>query len=71
MSNKRHRTDLRGRDDQSPEYWEEVLGRLGLGMSRGNTTHVVYVGGNAIVERIEGERRMTTGRVDPEGQSPQ
>lgn len=65
MAGKRSQADLRGVDKNSPEYWNEVLGREGLSMARGTSTHLVYVGESAVLERIEGERRTDDGRVGP------
>jgi hypothetical protein len=66
MSRKRKKTlDLRGKDPESPEYWEEILGREGLGMRTGIGSKLSYVGLGGVLERIEGEERTSSGRVDP------
>lgn len=65
MARKRKQADLRGVNPDSPAYWEEVLGRAGEGMSRGVSTHLVYVGEAAVLERIAGERNTDNGRVVP------
>lgn len=55
---KHRQIDLRGVDKNSPEYWEEVLARKGLSMSKGNTGEIVYVGDSAVLDRIAGEREL-------------
>lgn len=36
------RNDIESLDPTSPEYWEEVLKREGLGLQRGKTSKLVY-----------------------------
>ena len=60
MAKTRKRIDLRGVDKNSPEYWEEILGRDGFSMSKGTTTHLVYVGDSTDLAYI-------AGKVMPEG----
>lgn len=68
MAGTRKQLDLRGVDKTSPEYWEEVLGREGLSMTRGAGDHLVYVGDNATLERIAGERENgVVPRIHPNG----
>jgi hypothetical protein len=61
----RKSTDLRTVDKESQSYWEEVLARENLRMTRGNDTRLVYVGDGAAVERIHNEVISDMGRVEP------
>lgn len=60
----RKSTDLRGLNPDSPQYWEEVLARENLRMSRGNDTRLIYLEA-PVLERIEGVAAADTGRVVP------
>lgn len=45
MARKRERLNLRKLSKASPEYWEEILRREGLGESAGISKHLSYEGG--------------------------
>ncbi len=65
--NARKSVDLRGLDPTSPKYWEEVLRRENLGMSRGmmiGNKDIAYVGTASVVESID-NRQYDAGAVRP------
>jgi hypothetical protein len=63
MARKR-KADLRALDPTSALYWEEVLQRAGLPMSRGRNERMIYVGGASQVELVHGMHETDTGRVE-------
>jgi len=65
----KHTKDLRKIDDQSPEYWAEILRREGLSMESGRNAHLVYVGGSEVMTLIE-EENAAHGRVAPKDRAP-
>lgn len=67
--------DLRTLDRNSQEYWEEVLRREGLSMSRGSDHHLIHSGDGNDLEKIQSARaadELTGGgkKVDPAGRGP-
>jgi len=72
MGRKAKDIDLRGLDPESQEYWEEVLFRADLQMTRGqNTRRLSYIGGSAEVDRLHGFQTVNDGRVVPKGEKPE
>jgi hypothetical protein len=61
----RKRAKLRELDYQSQEYWEKLLTQEGLSMERGRNHKLDYVGTGAVLESMEGESRMDSGRIKP------
>ena len=53
------------REHFSQEYWDKLLLDYGLTMEKGRNEKILYVGGNAVLDRIAGEQEAHTGRVSP------
>ena len=52
--NQRKTTDLRTLDPNSQAYWEEVLARENLRVTRGTDARLIYVGSASNVEYVDG-----------------
>ena len=52
-STNRNRKDLRSLDEDSPEYWEEILRREGLSMSAGSDRRLIHVGSSRDLATVE------------------
>jgi hypothetical protein len=61
----RIREKLKGLKKDSQEYWNRLLTAEGCSMEAGRHPNLIYVGGGATLEGIEGEFRMKSGRVKP------
>lgn len=75
-SNNRFKKDLRTLDPNSQEYWDEILRREGLSMSRGNDRRLCHVGDTRDLEKIQEAKvvdQLSGGgrRVHPKGHGPQ
>ena len=65
----KNKKDLRTIDENSQEYWDEILRREGLGVDRGrNTDKLAYVGGSNALEIIQEEKKRS-GRSGPKPQA--
>lgn len=61
IDGRRHREDLRKLDKTSKAYWDEVLRRERLLMSKGLNTHrLVYVGDSAALDEIAGRQHSVS-----------
>lgn len=68
--------DLRGVDNESAQYWNEILRREGLSMSAGQDTRTQYFGSDADLEKIEARALADLAcgdgkRVRPTGAKPE
>jgi hypothetical protein len=52
------------------DWWNKRLIRLGLGMGRGTTSNLSYVGSSSELEFIAGAIQTDSGKVEPEGAGP-
>lgn len=72
---KRHKKDLRKVDQESTEYWNELLRRDGLTMSAGLSPRIKYSGSDLDLTKIEARNAadLSCGdgrRVHPTGAKP-
>jgi len=60
-------------DENSPEYWEEVLHREGLNMGAGSNKHLIHSGGIqdlALIEKkVLQQQRLGGRKIEPKPQA--